>query len=303
MSGAPEVIRIFGTNPPLVHPGPPESERRCIAPTRVRPFGIDVAAGENVEAAILRGFERAGCDSGWVRMDGLRCDPIRFIMPAASPTPDRLAWYSETHAPGGVAGIVEGYMSVGRSGARGATHCHGVWRLADGSEIVGHLLSDACRAAAPAVLSATGFVDASFERRADPETRFDLFVASGKASPGEASPATRPGAVAMTLRPNESLAGACRAACERFDIASAKIVGLGSLNGATFLDGARMPAPINEFLIRLGGIEADGADLFDLVAVDVDGTRFSGPVDLDRVTISITAEVVILPDAEPEGIT
>ncbi|WP_281827193.1 hypothetical protein [Jannaschia rubra] len=280
----------MSANPPLIHPGPAAPERHAAVPTRAALFDVTLAPGDCVERAILDAFAAQGFVSGWVRMDGLICDPLRYVLPAPSPTPDRLAWYSGTQAPDGPARTVQGYMSVGRRDGAADTHCHALWRLSDGGTALGHLLAGESRAARPATLRAMGFHDARFERRADPETRFDLFAATG-------TPSDRPDAVAVTLRPNESLAGTCRAICAGLGIAGADIVGLGSLNGAVFADGARMRSPISEFLVRRGRIDGEEVTL-DLGVVDAEGNRFDGPVDPGCAAVSVTAELVILPDRE-----
>ena len=282
--------RPEGANPPVVHPGPANPERVRLATTRTRPVEVALAAGDDLEAAILRAFVRADCASGWVRMDGLRCEPLRYVVPAEAESAARFAGYSAPVQPEGPGEILRGYMSVGRDSAGGSSHCHGVWRHADGTEALGHLLARECVVAAPARLHATGFLDAGFLRRPDPETGFDLFTVEGDtAAPAEA--------IVLTLGPNESLPRACRAACARCGIAGAEVVGLGSLNGARFRDGRRMRSAIDEFVIRRGRVGRDGSDLFDIEVVDVDGARFAGPLDPDDATVSITAELVILPDA------
>jgi hypothetical protein len=286
-----DVARLLDANPPLIHPGPAAIARRNVVPTKTSAFAIDIPVEENVQDVILAAFEEAGFASGFVTLDGLQCAPLRFVMPAVSTTPERLAWYSDTLAPTGVSAILRGHMSVGRLGADGFTHCHGVWRLSDGTQAMGHLLAHECRADVDHRVEAVGFHNALYDRRPDEETRFDLFAAVPNGEPLEVLDA-----IAVTLRPNENVMAAARRICEDNGIVSAEVRGIGSLNGAAFLDGGRMHASISEFMIRSGRINASGDDTLDLAVVDVDGNQFAGPAKLDQANVSITAELVILPD-------
>jgi len=270
---------MIAPNPPVRHPGPKGTLRVNAVPTTTVHLGIDIAAGDIVERAILDAFDGAGIASGMVTMDGLACAPLRFVMPAVSPTPDRFAWYSDPHEA--VGRFLTGYMSVGRDRDAGFTHCHGHWALSDGTQAIGHLLGPESVAARDITLQAIGFRNAVFDRRHDPETRFDLF----QAIPLGTSP-NDPDALVLTLKPNENILTACRAACP---FPNARLHGLGSLNGAAFQGGTPMPSPITEFLIRSGDLTH-----LDIAIIDETGHQLTGPLDPAHANVSVTAELVLL---------
>lgn len=283
---------IPGANPPLVHPGPVAARRRDIVPTAATVFDFTIAAGETVETGIRDGFARAGFVSGCIWIEGLVCDPLRYFIPAEPDDPSRLAWYSETHTAAGRSVITRAYMSVGRDGAGFFSHCHGLWRLADGSERLGHLLPGETVVAAPFRVHATGFHDAFFDRRPDAETGFSLLSAVPAGQPV----APPPGAVVVTLHPNEDIGIAIEEICTGQGIGSASILGLGSMNGAEFRDGSRMDAAITEFLVCSGRYEAGTGARIEIAAVDKDARLYAGIIRRGRATVSITAELVIVPD-------
>ncbi|TMV91619.1 hypothetical protein FGG78_09775 [Thioclava sp. BHET1] len=275
-------------NPPLIHPGPRLEPRVQAVRTRTQTFEIALKAGESLEAGILAGFARAGLTSGFVELSDLDCARIDFVFPAHSPSPERLAWYSSPQAPEGPARIHQGYMSVGRYQGAGFTHCHGTWALADGTETMGHLLSHQTVVAQDCTLRATGFVSALFERLPDAETRFEIFAATGDDCGAGAD------AIVLTLRPNTDIPTACAQLCDAHGITRARIVGLGSLNGAVFHDATRMRDHASEFLIREGRFEAGQATL-DICVIDSESTQFTGQIIAGGGGVSVTAELVILP--------
>lgn len=271
-------------NPPVEHPGTRVEPRAHAIPTETVRFPIDIPDGATIEPTILAAFAAAGVPSGFVIMDGLACAPLRYVMPAASPTPDRFAWYSAPLEAQGT--FLSGYMSVGRDGDNGFTHCHGHWGLADGTQAIGHLLGPESVAAEPITLQATGFRNAVFSRRPCPETRFDLFHATAFGDP-----AGKPDAVVLTLKPNQNILTACRAACP---FANATLHGLGSLNGAAFESGAHMPSPITEFLIRSGDLTH-----LDIAIIDEAENQRTGPLNPAHANVSVTAELVLLANQPP----
>lgn len=286
-------MSLPGANPPLVHPGPLAMRRRDIVPTGAHRFDIAMQPGDVVESALRKGFANAGFAAGCVLIEGLDCDPLRYVIPAPPIDARRVAWYSGTHAPAGRCRIARAYLSVGRDGGNFMTHCHGLWHLPDGARAFGHLLAPDTVCAAPCRLRAIGFDDALFDRLADAETGFSLFSAvpvAGRAAAG------MPGAVAVTLHPNEDISLAVQDICAGLGITRADVLGLGSMNGADFQDGRRMDAAITEFAITQGRYDADTGARIAVMAVDKDAVIYAGALVPGRATVSITAELVIVPD-------
>lgn len=282
-----------GANPPLVHPGPVAERRRDIAPTAAAAFDITIEPGKSVEDAIGAAFDEAGFLSGCVWVEDLACDPLRYVIPAEPNDPSRLAWYSGTHAPDGGGVIERAYISVGRDAGALFTHCHGRWRLADGTMAAGHLLGGDTVAAAHCRVRAVGFTGAVFDRRQDEETGFSLFSAVNTGGHGAA---TSPGAVAITLHPNEDICIAIEETCRDLGIGPARILGLGSMNGADFEDGSRMASAITEYLVLAGRHDPAAGARIEILAVDADAAIFTGTVRRGRATVSITSELVVVPD-------
>lgn len=276
------------TNPPLRHPGPQIEPRINAATTTTQRFEIALTAGGVFETAVLEGFAKAGFESGYLEITDLACTRIDYVIPARSETPDRLAWYSTPRAPQGPATIAQGFMSIGRYKTGGFTHCHGLWHLADGGSAMGHLLSHETIIARDCVLQAVGFDSAQFLRRPDDETRFEIFAAI------ETSKADRIDAIIATLRPNTDIATACAQLCAEHGIARARVIGLGSLNGASFQNAARMRDHVSEFLIRSGEI-VQGEAQIDIAVVDSHANQFLGQIIPGKAGVSVTAELVIIP--------
>ena len=127
---------MAGVNPPLRHPGPVVEPRVSAIPTAIRQFDITLTGEIPLEEAILTAFADQGLTGGAVEIDGLECTALDYVIPAQSEFPDRLAWYSAPRSPKGPARILQGYASVGMDHGVGMTHCHGIWRLADGRRAV-----------------------------------------------------------------------------------------------------------------------------------------------------------------------
>lgn len=279
-------------NPALRHPGPEQHPRVKAATTATQCFTLALRAGDRLETAVIEGFAKAGFESGFAELDGLACAQIDYVIPAHSDTPDRLAWYSAPHSTCGPATIKHGYMSVGRYQGAGFTHCHALWEDAGGASGIGHLLSDQTLIARDTTLQVSGFSYARFERLPDAETRFEIFAAIGERPP-ETAPKTAQ-AIITTLRPNIDIATACEELCMQHGIARARVVGLGSLNGAAFTNGARMRDFASEFVLCNGAV-AGGEALIDIAVVDSHANQFLGQLIRSKACVSVTAELVIIP--------
>ena len=285
--------RATGVNPPLRHPGPQIEPRVLAVPTAVRRFDIALVDDQPLEDQVHAGFARQGLAGGAIEIDGLDCLAIDYVIPAQSEFPDRLAWYSAPRAPRGTARILQGYASVGRDGAAGMMHCHGIWQLADGRRAMGHLLGPKTYPRAGQVLRAIGFEQALFDRRPDAETNFDLFAAATTGQPdGAGDP---PAAIVVTLRPNEDIPTTCMALCARHGLGGARVIGLGSLNGAGFVGVSAMQDHVSEFLVRSGRASPETAEI-DIAVVDSGANCFEGVLAPGQGRVSITSEIVLLAD-------
>ena len=101
-------------NQRMIHPGPRAAERAVAVPASLRRIGGVLPAGRTVMTAVARLFADAGCKGGVVWLDGVTCDPMRYVLPALSSDAAHAAWYSNTHAPEGPVRIETATASVGR---------------------------------------------------------------------------------------------------------------------------------------------------------------------------------------------
>jgi hypothetical protein len=286
-------MSLLPVNPPLVHPGSRTKQRITAVPTGLRHFKVPLTGTQPFETEILQAFQRAGCASGAVEINDLECEALEYVVPVQSQVPERLAWYSPPRAPTGPATIRQGYASVGRNGNKGMIHCHGIWSQSDRPDAIGHLLGQQTRAFDGQVLNAIGFDRAVFDRRSDPETNFDLFVADETGNNFSQSSQ----ALVVTLRPNVDIPTTCSALCSRFGWKQARVMGLGSLNGAGFAHGSIMMDYISEFVIRQGRVTPKTAEI-DIAVVDRAGTSFQGVLEPGRGCVSITSELVLLAESD-----
>lgn len=274
-------------NPPLIHPGPVIEPRINAAPTAVRRFNIETSGNCSFEEQVLAAFAREGLVGGAVEIEGLDCRAIDYVIPAHSEFPERLAWYSSPRTQKGPARILKGHVSVGREQGNGMIHCHGIWQLADGRRAIGHLLGAQTVPEPGQLVRAIGFEQAGFERNRDPETNFDLFAATRLES------ATTVDAVVVTLRPNEDIPSSCRALCRHYGFTQARVIGLGSLNGAGFVGVTAMRDHVSEFLIRQGSASPEEATI-EIAVVDSAANCFEGTLATGQGRVSITSELVLL---------
>ena len=162
----------------LAHPGPPAPDRRQAAGATLRPLSGRLAAGRTVMAEVAALFAAHGCRGGIVWLDGVACEPMRFVLPALATDGEHAAFYSETHAPDGVVLIGPSTASVGWRDGAAFLHCHGQWSGAFGTAM-GHLLPFDSILAEDVEVRGIGSPDAWFEALPDPETNFTLFAAAG----------------------------------------------------------------------------------------------------------------------------
>ena len=154
----------------------------CTLPLALALFiAMDVLAGRlqtTVMAGVARLFAEAGCPGGVVFLDGVTCDPMRYVLPALSSDASHAAWYSDTFAPEWPVRIEAATASVGQRDGAAFLHCHGIWGTGE-SKTMGHLLPLDSLVAEDAGVSGIGARDAWFDSRPDAETNFTLFQISG----------------------------------------------------------------------------------------------------------------------------
>lgn len=277
----------------ILHPGPPAAERvNAVAGTPV-PLRFVLEPGDAVDQAIAKGFAASGCSGGFVAFQGGLCEPFRYVMPAASPDANHVAWYSDTFEPAGRVDISRACAIVGIRDEQPFIHCHGFWDTAEGRRM-GHLLGPLTTVAEPIEVHGIGVREATFKGTPDPETNFTLFepvqLAEGALAPSQ-------GRVLLArVRPNEDISLAIEDICARHGIESANVYGIGSLNEVRFIDGTRVDSHATEVLIREGSVRSAGGRpraRLSIDVVDMEGAIFSGALVHGDNPVCVTFELVI----------
>lgn len=272
----------------LKHPGPPAAERERVAPCRAHRLSLTLPAGLNVNEAATGALAEAGFSSGFVRLDGVSIEPMRYVIPAPAPDDAHVAWYSDTRAPEGVVTIEKASAIAGIRDGAPFIHCHGVWRAQDGVRRAGHLLPHDSVVAVEARVEAWGVEGAAFVARDDAETNFKLFSAEATDGGGNGQPA-----LACTIRPNGDISRAIEAVCARHVMADAEICGVGSLVGIDFTDGRHVPSYATEVVVVRGRVAAGVATL-DVALADMDGAVHEGVLLRGQNPVCVTFEVLVV---------
>lgn len=286
----PPRIDVTSINLPMRHPGPRTLPRVQAVPTRLQQIDITFSGTRDMETAIAAGFDAAGLSSGFIEFTDLACSALQYVIPAKFEFPDRMAWYSAPRPSRGDAVIRSAYMSVGRDKGAGFSHCHGHWDIGRGRHAMGHLLAPLTWPKAGQTVTGFGFRSASLDRTHDPETDFELFTVTSAGTPCNAMTE----AIVANVRPDEDITTACAQLCAQHGIAQARVIGLGSLNGAAFEGMATMRDSASEFFITAGHATPTTARL-NIAVVDSSANVFEGALAPGQGRVSITSELVLLP--------
>ncbi|WP_140849108.1 PCC domain-containing protein [Paracoccus sp. FO-3] len=271
----------------MVHPGPRAAERVQARRAALRPIHGRLRAGQTVMQAVGDLFAAHGCKGGVLSLAGVRCEPMRYVLPALSTDGLHAAWYSATHAPAGRWTIDSATASVGRKDGAPFLHCHGIWS-GGGDTAMGHLLPLDCVIAEDAAVSGLGAAETWFEALPDPETAFTLFTPQG----GGAGP----GLFARIL-PGEDVVAGIESLAARHGIATARLHGVGSIDHIRFAEGHRMDCLATE--LRLDGARlVQGAAHVPIEVVDVHGHIARGTLERGANPVGVTLELIIEPTGE-----
>src|SRR3712207_1234788 len=110
------------------HPGPAASERIVAVAGSAVPLSFVLEPDLTIDEAVASGMRSAGCIGGFVEFRGGRCEPFRYVMPAASSDPRYAAWYSETFEPSGPVNVTRACAIVGVREGKTFLHCHEIGR-------------------------------------------------------------------------------------------------------------------------------------------------------------------------------
>jgi predicted DNA-binding protein with PD1-like motif len=266
----------------LAHPGPRAPDRRQAAAATLRPLSGRLAARRPVLDEVARLFADHGCRGGILWLDGVTCDPMRFVLPALATDGAHAAFYSATHAPEGPVRIGASTATVGWRDGAPFLHCHGQWSGGFGTAM-GHLLPSESVVGEDAEVRGIGSPDAWFEAVPDAETNFTLFAAaSGGGSDG----------LVARLRPDEDVSAALAALCAEHRLPRARVHGIGSIAEPRFADGRHVPCVATEVRIDAGRV-AGGQVTLDVSLVDVEGAVHTGRLAPGLNPVGVTFELLI----------
>ena len=263
-------------------------------PCAAEPLTLRLHSGRLINDAVAQAFADAGFAGGYVRLRDAKVDPMRYVIPAASPDGAHAAWYSDTVAPDGTTIIEDAGLIVGRRDGEPFLHCHGIWRTPDGVRRMGHLLPLDSQLAEPVDVEAWGVAGALFDVRDDAETNFRLFAPIETAVSVE----HRGGRAAIcTVRPNEDISQAIEAVCRRHGFDHASIQGIGSLVGADFDNGSAVSSYATEVLVT-GGAVRSGLCTLDVALVGMDGVMSAGRLRRGANPVCVTFELLVVASDE-----
>lgn len=285
--GQPRTPGYFRKEEParMVHPGPRNELRVQAARTGLVAVQGELQAGETVMAGVARLFAAAGCRGGMVFLDGITCDPLRYVLPALSSDGVHAAWYSDTRAPVGPTRILRATASVGAREGQPFLHCHGLWQTGTAPVAMGHLLPLESLVAADCRVTGIGSREAWFDSLPDAETAFTLFqVAGGGAGSG----------LIARIAPGEDVVTAIETLCAAHGISRAALHGLGSIDHVRFQQGGRMDCLATE--LRLHGAHLRGGRAHvPIEVVDIAGRIKAGILKRGVNPVGVTLELLIEP--------
>jgi predicted DNA-binding protein with PD1-like motif len=277
----------------IVQPGPVTPLRIESIAVPMRRMEIVLEPGLTLVEAVALPLEAAGVTAAGVVFSGIRLEPAKYVFPAFSPTPDHVAFYSQTFAPKGPLIIECANATFGRKEGQPFIHCHATWHDDAGTPGGGHLLPLDSIVSLPGRAVAAGCGGVAMVAELDAETNFPLFRPVEMALPGAAEPT----GVVARLRPNEDLIEGIEAICRRYNIRDAIVHScVASLIGAEFDDGRRVDDFPTEILALDGRVVDQHAEL-EIALIDVRGNVHKGRPTRGRNPILICCELFIVSSA------
>jgi hypothetical protein len=267
------------------HPGPAADDRLDLVAVEGQAVEFDLPAGATLQDAVARGMAAADATCGYLELAGAEVSHLDYVIPAEAPDDLHVAWYSPVISLGCPGRIERLALIVGRHDGRIFLHGHGRWAARGGAAALGHILAEACVLAAPARARGVAVRGAGFERRTDPETRFELFQTGG------AGIAAGDHAL-LRIRPNVDFATALEAARDRLGWGGARAFGLGSLNCADFADGRHLASLATEFYL-LDAPLGPAAPAPEIDIVGTDGAPTRGHLARGTNPVLVTAEILL----------
>ncbi|MDT1061010.1 DUF296 domain-containing protein [Paracoccus sp. CPCC 101403] len=267
------------------HPGPRAAQRAQVCAAQLKPVCGTLPAGQTVMQAVAALFASHDCKGGTLCLDGVTCEPMRFVLPALSKDGQHAAWYSDTHAPEGAWTIRNSTASVGIRDGATFLHCHGIWS-SDSQTWMGHLLPMEAIIAADVEVTGLGSAGTWFEALPDHETAFTLFTPQG----GETG-----AGLFVRILPGEDVVTAIEQIAASHGICDARLHAVGSIDHVRFAEGHSMDCLATELRFDDARL-VDGRARIRIDVVDIDGSIATGTLTRGDNPVGVTLELIIEPE-------
>jgi predicted DNA-binding protein with PD1-like motif len=269
----------------LVQPGPIHPRRIDSFAGEARVLTFPLRTGVSLLASVTGPLVDAGWRGGTLTIEGGALNPFRYVMPGPPDDASHVAYFSAPRAPAGTTRIEQANATFGWNDGQPFLHCHAAWTEPDGTRRGGHILTGESIVTEPAMVHAWGFQDIEIATSLDEETNFPLFQPSGSY--------TEAAAVIARVRPNEDIVTAVETIARRHRMPNARVRGsLGSLIGASFVDGTIVPDDATEVLVRRGNV-LEGHATLDLLVIDALGHVHAGELARGENPVCITFDLVL----------
>lgn len=267
----------------MIHPGPRAKDRALARRAHLVPVRGILPAGQTVMQAVGALYAAHGCKGGVLSLDGLSCQPMRFVLPALSHDGVHAAWYSDTYAPDGLWTIDKSTATIGMKDAAPFLHCHGIWT--DGTRTsMGHLLPLDAVIARDTEVAGLGSAHAWFEALPDPETAFTLFTPQCSTETGKS--------LFVRLLPDEDVVQSIEGVAAAYGISHARLHAVGSIDHIRFAEGHRMDCLATELRFNHATL-IDGAASITIDVVDIDGNISHGTLLRGENPVGVTLELIV----------
>lgn len=280
----------------VVQPGPAAADRwQCVAGNLVEVDAV-IEPGSTICDGVARALQPSALTAAAVRFTDLALHPMRYVQPAYSSSPERVAYYSDVREPEAPHTITVATATYGSKDNEPFLHCHALWRDEDGVLQGGHVLPFDAVVARPTPITAFGTRDAAMVVAPDPETNFSVFGVVR--APMAASAIAGRKLVVAKIRPNEDLVTAIEAICREQNISNAVVrSGIGSTAGGQFEGQPLIEEVPTELLVLEGHVAPgeDGAPRLDMdtALIDAQGMIHTGVLERGQNPVLICFELFL----------
>ena len=273
----------------LIQPGPSQPDRIESYEGRCQRLEFPLQVGLSLNDALTRPLMAAGMQCAALVFHGGALGPFGYVMPGPPDGPTHVAYFSAPRAPPGETVVEIANATFGWRDNAPFVHCHGAWIEQATDRRGGHMLPHETIIARETIVHGWASRDVAIQAEPDLETNFTLFhpVPTGvRSDSGDRT-------IIARIRPNEDITLAIEAIARQHHMHNAIVRGsLGSLIGAHFTDGRKIPDHATEVLVQSGHVH-DGEAVLDMLVVDMDGRAHEGRLVRGDNPVCITFELVL----------